>query len=75
MGGPGSGKPAGYGSLKGFKKNTDFFGNERLTKKTKQGGLVHIYKNGKGFRVDTGDYYNDFKTLKEAVKFTKKYNK
>lgn len=68
MGGPGSGKPAGYGSLKGYEKTTDFFGNERLTTKTKCGGKIHIYKEKTGFRVDAGDHYQYHKTLDDAVK-------
>lgn len=36
MGGPGSGKPAGYGSLKGYEKTTDFFWQRKVDYKNKK---------------------------------------
>lgn len=61
-----------------WEKNKDYLNRERISMKTPSGGSVSIYesknpnqKNNR-FRVDTGDYYNDFNTLEEAKAFAEK---
>ena len=61
-----------------WEKNKDYLNRERISMKTSSGGSVSIYesenpnqKNNR-FRVDTGDYYNDFNTLEEAKAFAEK---
>lgn len=61
-----------------WEKNKDYLNRERISMKTPSGGYVSIYesenpnqKNNR-FRVDTGDYYNDFNTLEEAKAFAEK---
>ena len=61
-----------------WEKNKDYLNRERISMKTPSGGYVSIYesenpnqKNNR-FRVDTGDYYNDFNTLDEAKAFAEK---
>jgi hypothetical protein len=62
-----------------WEKTTDYQGRDRISLKTKQGGLVSIYetdnpnqKNNR-FRVDTGTHTNTFNTLGEAKAFAEKH--
>ncbi len=61
-----------------WEKNKDYLNRERISMKTPSGGEVSIYesenpkqKNNR-FRVNTGDYYNNFNTLEEAKAFAEK---
>ncbi len=62
-----------------WEKTTDYLGRDRISLKTKQGGLVSIYetdnpnqKNNR-FRVDTGTHTNTFNTMEEAKAFAEKH--
>lgn len=66
-------------NLKKWEKTTDYLGRDRISLKTKQGGLVSIYetdnpnqKNNR-FRVDTGSHTNTFNTMEEAKAFAEKH--
>ena len=51
-----------------FFKTMDMFGNERLTADTRFGGKIHIYQEGKHFRLDTGTHHEIFFSLEDAMK-------
>lgn len=61
-------------------KTKDYLGNERISMKTPQGGLVSIYetdnpkqKNNR-FRVDTGTHADYFNTMEEAKAYAEKHH-
>lgn len=61
-------------------KTKDYLGNERISMKTPQGGLVSIYetdnpkqKNNR-FRVDTGEHADYFNTMEEAKAYAEKHH-